>query len=200
MNRTILTWFNLQLTLGISESIFSTMHTSNRPHTVRSNHYSITSIAFLEPKYSNKVFVARSRYLRQGLVITSHSKLRDVINYSCLRYLLLATKSWCLGCWFSFLCKMSMITTLCFIELCHIRISYWPTQKMFAGKCSNRHIQKCHGWKSIKLTWKTPRYIKYAFRETFSVKYKIYVLRSFLRNQFINVLKWMTSFPWSNGR
>ena len=38
-------------------------------------------------------FVARSKYLRQGKVITSHSLLWDVITYSCLRYLLLATKS-----------------------------------------------------------------------------------------------------------
>ena len=38
-------------------------------------------------------FVVRSRYLRQGKVITSHSKLWDVITYPCLRYLLLATKS-----------------------------------------------------------------------------------------------------------
>ena len=37
--------------------------------------------------------VARSRYLRQGEVIPFHSKLRDVITYLCLRYLLLATKS-----------------------------------------------------------------------------------------------------------
>ena len=38
-------------------------------------------------------FVARSKYLRQGWVITSHSLLWDVITYPCLRYLLLATKS-----------------------------------------------------------------------------------------------------------
>ena len=38
-------------------------------------------------------FVARSRYLKQGYVIASHSILRDAITYSCLRYLLLATKS-----------------------------------------------------------------------------------------------------------
>ena len=35
----------------------------------------------------------RNRYHRPGQVITSHSKLRDVITYPCLRYLLLATKS-----------------------------------------------------------------------------------------------------------
>ena len=38
-------------------------------------------------------FIARSRYLRQGKVIISHSKLWDVITNPCLRYLLLATKS-----------------------------------------------------------------------------------------------------------
>ena len=38
-------------------------------------------------------FGARSRYLRQGKVITSHSLLWDVITYTCLRYLLLAPKS-----------------------------------------------------------------------------------------------------------
>ena len=38
-------------------------------------------------------FVARSWYLRQGQVITSHSELRDVITHPCLRYLLLAIKS-----------------------------------------------------------------------------------------------------------
>ena len=37
--------------------------------------------------------VARSRYLRQGLLITSRSLLRGVITYPCLRYLLLATRS-----------------------------------------------------------------------------------------------------------
>ena len=37
--------------------------------------------------------VASSRYLRQGWVITSHSKLRDVITYPCLNYLFLATRS-----------------------------------------------------------------------------------------------------------
>ena len=36
----------------------------------------------------------RSRYLRQGYVITSCSLLWDVITYPCLRYLLLAPKSW----------------------------------------------------------------------------------------------------------
>ena len=38
-------------------------------------------------------FGIRSRYLRQGLLITSHSKLWDVITYTCLRYLLLTPKS-----------------------------------------------------------------------------------------------------------
>ena len=38
-------------------------------------------------------FVAKNRYLRQWYVITFHNKLWDVINYPCLRYLLLATKS-----------------------------------------------------------------------------------------------------------
>ena len=41
----------------------------------------------------NEDFFARSRYLRQGLVITSHNKLWDAITYPCLRYLLLAKKS-----------------------------------------------------------------------------------------------------------
>ena len=38
-------------------------------------------------------FVARSRSLRQAYIITSHSKLPDVITYPCLRYLLLTPKS-----------------------------------------------------------------------------------------------------------
>ena len=38
-------------------------------------------------------FVARSRYPKQGWVITSQSKLRDMITYPCLRYLFLAIKS-----------------------------------------------------------------------------------------------------------
>ena len=38
-------------------------------------------------------FGARSRYLRQGEVTTSHSKLRGVMTYPCLRYPLLAPKS-----------------------------------------------------------------------------------------------------------
>ena len=41
-------------------------------------------------------FDARSRYLRQGYVIASHSILWDAFTYPCLRYLLLATKSICL--------------------------------------------------------------------------------------------------------
>ena len=43
--------------------------------------------------YTYVDFVARNRYLRQGLVITPLSKLRDVITNPCLRYLLMATKS-----------------------------------------------------------------------------------------------------------
>ena len=42
------------------------------------------------PTYED--FGARSRYLRHALVITSHSKLWDVITYACLRYLLLVPK------------------------------------------------------------------------------------------------------------
>ena len=42
---------------------------------------------------SHEDFVARSRYLRQGYVITSRSLQWDVITYPCLRYLILATKS-----------------------------------------------------------------------------------------------------------
>ena len=38
-------------------------------------------------------FAARSRYLREGWVITSHSLLWGVITYPCLRYLFLAPKS-----------------------------------------------------------------------------------------------------------
>ena len=38
-------------------------------------------------------FVAKSRHLRQGYVIASHSIQWDAITYSSLRYLLLATKS-----------------------------------------------------------------------------------------------------------
>ena len=38
-------------------------------------------------------FGARSRYLRQGYVITSHSKPWDAITYPYLRYLLLTQKS-----------------------------------------------------------------------------------------------------------
>ena len=42
------------------------------------------------PKFDD--VVVRSSYLKKGLVISFHSKLRDVIIYPCLRYLLLATK------------------------------------------------------------------------------------------------------------
>ena len=48
---------------------------------------SVTSAIFVD-------FVAGSRYLRQGLVITSSSLLWDVITYPCcLRYLLLVLKT-----------------------------------------------------------------------------------------------------------
>ena len=53
----------------------------------------ITGTNFLVPYLLNVDFVVRNRYLMQGKVITSHSKLRGVITYPCLRYLLLATKS-----------------------------------------------------------------------------------------------------------
>ena len=38
-------------------------------------------------------YVTRSRYLRQGQVITSRSLLRDIITSPCLGYLLMPTKS-----------------------------------------------------------------------------------------------------------
>ena len=44
-------------------------------------------------QYTYEDFGAKSRYLRQGSVIKSHSKLWDVITYPCLRYLLLTPKS-----------------------------------------------------------------------------------------------------------
>ena len=50
--------------------------------------YSLLGYDLVKPKVD---FAARSRYLRQWWVITPHSKLRDVITYPCLRYLLLAT-------------------------------------------------------------------------------------------------------------
>ena len=51
----------------------------------------ITSAEIIRWSYVD--FVARSRYLKQGYVIASHSILWDAITYPCLRYLLLATKS-----------------------------------------------------------------------------------------------------------
>ena len=49
--------------------------------------------SYVQISISYEDFVARSRYLNQGYVITSHGKMWDVITYPCLRYLLLATKS-----------------------------------------------------------------------------------------------------------
>ena len=55
--------------------------------------YNTDEIFILDQALPIEDYVASSRYLRQGWVITSYSKLRDVITYPCLRYLLLATKS-----------------------------------------------------------------------------------------------------------
>ena len=47
----------------------------------------------LENTHAYLWLIHRSRYLRHGLVIASHSILWDVITYPCLRYLLLVPKS-----------------------------------------------------------------------------------------------------------
>ena len=57
------------------------------------NGFTWLALEYVKSMTWNKDFYTRSRYLRQGYVIASHSILWDAITYPCLSYLLLATKS-----------------------------------------------------------------------------------------------------------
>ena len=99
-------------------------------------------------------FGAKSMYLRQGYVITSHSLLWDVITYPCLSYLLLAPKS-------SFICThMRSRDDFRFAPsqwetalLCNY-VSHWLGASLASALRSGTHFEKgllTHKWHLTKI-------------------------------------------------
>ena len=68
-------------------------HNPWNTHAICTYMYSASVSTGLGSDCINEDFGARSKYPRHGCIITSHSMMWDVITHPCLRYLLLAYKS-----------------------------------------------------------------------------------------------------------